>query len=230
MRVPREPAPQLVRIAGTEPSRSSVGSSVRTRASTSSRHRCLTTKPPSSSSSSGSRNSSALVVVVVVQRLLDAANGGGGGGGGIGRREAELAEVHVDVVSDGGHVAVAQAGVLTALGLCADADAGDRVQDLADAVQLVDGLGGLAGGLQRLDEARQPAEVLLVRRLDDVAEEDDDGREGDVDDVPGLKEPLDQSIGSVRARRPRVSKKKTHHRMKPALAATLSPAMSRYLW
>lgn len=98
--------------------------------------------------------------------------------------EAELAEVHVNVVANHGYVVVAQVGLLAALCLDPDAQTGHVVQHLADAVKLGDRLGRTTHGLQRLDKVGQAPQVLLVRRLDDVAEEDDDGCKRDVYDIP----------------------------------------------
>jgi hypothetical protein len=73
----------------------------------------------------------------------------------------------------------------------AHAQAGDVVQHLADAVEFRDGFRDGAHGCERFDEARQPAQVVEIGCLDDVAKEDYYGGEGDVDYVP-----LTQSVGS----------------------------------
>lgn len=101
------------------------------------------------------------------------------------RHKSELTQIHIDIIPHHGHIlALLSQGVLKTLGLGAHAQASDVVQDLADAVELGDGLGRGAHGLQGFDEGREAREVGGVGRLDDVAEEYDDGNEGDVDDVP----------------------------------------------
>lgn len=68
------------------------------------------------------------------------------------------------------------------LGLGLDVQPGDGAEDMAQAVQLVDGLGERADGVQGEDEVLEAGEVGAVGGFDDVAEDYDEGDEGGVED------------------------------------------------
>jgi hypothetical protein len=97
------------------------------------------------------------------------------------RHEPELAQVHVKVVADHGHLLV-----LLLLRLGFNIRPGHVEERVAHPVQLLDGLGEGEDGLEGLDELAEAGEVRGVGGLDDVAEEGDEGDEWRVEDGPGM--------------------------------------------
>lgn len=74
------------------------------------------------------------------------------------------------------------------LALGFDVEHGDVVEDGEEAVELLDALGDGAGWLERIDKVAQAVEVCDVGGFDDVAEDDDEGNKGRVQDRPGISQ------------------------------------------